>query len=367
MTAMHRVYLDTEFSDLDEPNLLSIGMMSEDGSEFYGELELDTDDARDRMRVTSDFVQEVVLPQWGRIPGAACSHQEMGRRAGAWLLELASRHGCIEVLSDCRLDFELLEGALRHAGLHPLMGHIIKSEVIANVVDSPRGQHALAVSFERIKSSRGLLRHHALADAESLFLAHFEYRAQESLDESRRTGSGRPFAEVMGELKTHMQPRIDAMRAALQSPHRRWHRIISLDFDGVTHESPKHVSIATVAPLAWLDHLERLLEPYPDVGLLVHSSWRETYSVDEVLDMLHPMEHRFVDVVPPGGSGPAIAAWRFANSPGRPMLVIDDAPELEAPPGVALVRCDPRHGLADESAQRAIAAWLDATRPVERQ
>ena len=82
-------------------------------------------------------------------------------------------------------------------------------------------------------------------------------------------------------------------------------RVISLDFDGVTHPSPHSVPRRTdVAPLQWLDFLAELLERHPDVGLLVHSSWRETYSEDELRDMLHPLEDRFLGVTPTS------RAWR---------------------------------------------------------
>ena len=53
-------------------------------------------------------------------------------------------------------------------------------------------------------------------------------------------------------------------------------RFLSLDFDGVLHPSPRHLPRQDVAVLAWLDDLEPLLEAHPDVGLLVHSNWRET-------------------------------------------------------------------------------------------
>lgn len=159
-----RVFLDTEFTDLTEPNLLSIGLVSDDGHELYVELELGTDDARDRMRVTSSFVHEVVLPQWGRVPGAACGHREMGRRAGEWLQRLAERSGQAELLSDCRLDVELLECALGHGGVLHVMSKVGERSVVAAVYDHPDAD----ALFERIASERGLQRHHALADALAL-------------------------------------------------------------------------------------------------------------------------------------------------------------------------------------------------------
>lgn len=37
------IFLDTEFTDLNFPELLSLGMVTEDGSEFYAELDLESD------------------------------------------------------------------------------------------------------------------------------------------------------------------------------------------------------------------------------------------------------------------------------------------------------------------------------------
>lgn len=172
------LYLDTEFTDVDEPNLLSVGMVSARGDEFYVELDLELDDTRDRMRVTSEFVQRgPVLAQWGLVPGAACSHFELGQRAGAWLRDLSIADGGVDVLSDCRLDFELLDGALRHANALETLHAVITSRTIASIVESPAGQRAQAAAFERIARTRGLMQHHALADALALHAAHAGYRA----------------------------------------------------------------------------------------------------------------------------------------------------------------------------------------------
>ena len=140
-------------------------------------------------------------------------------------------------------------------------------------------------------------------------------------------------------------------------------RIISLDFDGVLHPSPRHLPRQDVAVFSWLDHLELLLVEHHDVGLLVHSSWRETYPSDEIQDVLHPMEARFVGVAPPGDRAAAIVAWRQSNAPDSLILAIDDDCELQEISGVEILRCDPRLGLSEEAAQRAVAAWLERTRP----
>ena len=138
-------------------------------------------------------------------------------------------------------------------------------------------------------------------------------------------------------------------------------RIISLDFDGVLHPSPHHHPRAEVATLAWIDHLVPLLEGHPDVGLLVHSSWREVHSLDDLQDMLYPMEARFAGATPPGERQASLTEWRDAHL-NPPLLVIDDDPDVEAPAGSSLVRCNPRTGLAARDVQDAISAWLEATK-----
>lgn len=50
------VFLDTEFTDLDSPRLISIGLVAQDGQQFYGEL---TDW---KLQECSSFVIEAVLP-----------------------------------------------------------------------------------------------------------------------------------------------------------------------------------------------------------------------------------------------------------------------------------------------------------------
>lgn len=138
-------------------------------------------------------------------------------------------------------------------------------------------------------------------------------------------------------------------------------RILSLDVDGVLHPDPRLQPRHDVATLAWLDHLVPLLAAHPDVGLLVHSSWRETYTAAELQDMLHPLEERFAGVAPPGEKGLAIATWKRAHAPDALMLAIDDDLELQVQPGIEVLHCDPRTGLSGPGAQRAIMEWLKRT------
>jgi len=207
------VYLDTEFTDLDEPNLLSIGLVSARGDEFYAELDLELGDTRDRMRVVSEFVLHgPVLTQWGLVAGAGCSHLELGRRAGAWLRDRSAVDGGVEVLSDCRLDYELLAGALSHAGVLESLRAAITNRTIGSVVESPSGQRAQAAAFELISRERGLLQHHALADAIALRAVHLSTRTSiELLAMRARLGMTDQFAN---EATQHQATNSESAKAS---------------------------------------------------------------------------------------------------------------------------------------------------------
>lgn len=59
-----RIFIDTEFTDLVDLDLISIGLVAESGAEFYGER---SDFDREKC---NDFGKEFVLPQLGEI--SAC-------------------------------------------------------------------------------------------------------------------------------------------------------------------------------------------------------------------------------------------------------------------------------------------------------
>ena len=65
------VFLDTEFTDLLRPELLSMGLVSLDGREHYVELNLSSDVGIARRRGASNFVLfEGVLDQWDKVANA---------------------------------------------------------------------------------------------------------------------------------------------------------------------------------------------------------------------------------------------------------------------------------------------------------
>ncbi|GBG02329.1 hypothetical protein AZSI13_16560 [Azospira sp. I13] len=81
------VFFDTEFTHLGiDPKLISIGLVSEDGSRtFYAEL---TDTYR--LEDCSDFVRDEVLPL---LEGGACQmrFEEVAHRLSEWLLDFGDR------------------------------------------------------------------------------------------------------------------------------------------------------------------------------------------------------------------------------------------------------------------------------------
>ena len=75
---MLNVFLDTEFTNFIDTDLISIGMVAQTGEEFYAEVPYP--DA-----ACSPFVREVVVPLLDREPLSFCSKPELGRRMLNWL------------------------------------------------------------------------------------------------------------------------------------------------------------------------------------------------------------------------------------------------------------------------------------------
>jgi len=61
-------------------------------------------------------------------------------------------------------------------------------------------------------------------------------------------------------------------------------RILFTDFDGVVHPGPTVVTSQT--HFCWLPQLARLLAPWDDIELVIHSTWRHQYDLAELREML---------------------------------------------------------------------------------
>jgi hypothetical protein len=73
-----RIFIDTEFTEHSDPDLISIGMAAEDGQIFYAER---TDY---RYESCTSFVRNEILPLLGREPNARCTAAELSHRLYEW-------------------------------------------------------------------------------------------------------------------------------------------------------------------------------------------------------------------------------------------------------------------------------------------
>lgn len=160
--AIVRLFVDTEFTDLLNCELLSIGIVSDDGREFYAELS-DVD-----LGLCSDFARVAVLPQLGKDPAVRGTEAEVAVRLNAWLTQFEPI-GPILVSVDHPTDWELFCYLARDAETLA-MPSWIKGQSIRGAID-PR-------QVEEYWQIHGRQAHHALHDARANRFA-FEAGARE--------------------------------------------------------------------------------------------------------------------------------------------------------------------------------------------
>jgi len=112
-------------------------------------------------------------------------------------------------------------------------------------------------------------------------------------------------------------------------------------------------------PFEWTNELALLLQRFEDVVIVVHSSWREQFSVDIIREFLEPVGHRVAGVVPRGPKSVAIETFLREHPEITDALVLDDQAD-EFPLGfhVPLSLCDPVLGLSSKETQEQVKAWL---------
>lgn len=166
---MPTCFLDCEFTNFDQPELLSLGMVELAGAEHYVELDLETELGKRRKAASSEFVQHgEVLDLFGLVPAAKTTASGMGRRTGGWLLKLAQESGQkVEVCFDYGTDWELTEEAIRAAGIWSDVLEVVRPLNVGAFTGAIDGELAAEACFRQLRP-RGLTRHHALADALAL-------------------------------------------------------------------------------------------------------------------------------------------------------------------------------------------------------
>lgn len=138
------VFIDSEFTSLTEPRLISLGAVASDGSDFYCEL---SDWPRS---ACSEFVRNTVLPL---LDGDAVPHPVAAESFTRWLGERAE-HAPVTLVSDSGFDRWAMADLL---GREDLPAHC--------------GWLRVPIHYEQLDSAvegLGLRRHHALDDARAL-------------------------------------------------------------------------------------------------------------------------------------------------------------------------------------------------------
>jgi len=148
------IFMDTEFTDFTDTQLISIGLVTESNQQFYAELN------DFNPRCCSDFVKEVVLPQLGKNPARVMNMEQLRKKLTAWLFQFAKHNPVI--CYDYDGDWTLFE----HAMQDDIPSWLSNKNVYAKINDLVLEQFFLAT---------GLSEHHALHDA---MANRFSYRPQ---------------------------------------------------------------------------------------------------------------------------------------------------------------------------------------------
>lgn len=141
-----RLFLDTEFTDLRVPELISLGIVSEAADEFYAELPFNR-------AVCSPFVEETVLPLLSKRPRA---REEVVDDLRGWL----ARFERAVVVYDSPTDWAMFLWLLGNAQV-PVDGLLLEYDQWG----WQRFEQSIDAYFENHQTAN---RHHALHDAKAL-------------------------------------------------------------------------------------------------------------------------------------------------------------------------------------------------------
>lgn len=189
--AMVQCFLDTEFTDLLNPQLLSLALVDHAFHEHYVELDMQCPEGLDRYKASSEFVRgHEVLGQFGKRPAAKATYWEMGRRTGEWLLAQAEACGSkVEVCFDYSADWDLLVEAVRNAGLWDRVREVVVPTDVDPLTGSRWGEIAAEQCYQQM-ALRDLRRHHAVADAYALQWGYMAARSATAGGDRRKAACG---------------------------------------------------------------------------------------------------------------------------------------------------------------------------------
>lgn len=155
------IFIDCEFTGFTKPELLSIGLVTLDGQELYLEIA-----GSSPFTWASTFVLDTVRPQFGLMPRAVNTREQMGEIMGAWLLGL--NKSTVDIVYDYHADFDLLEQSLQCAGMWNQLKGMLQPTHVGYMLGHPVVEAAMHKSWLDSFAANGIERHHALADARAL-------------------------------------------------------------------------------------------------------------------------------------------------------------------------------------------------------
>ena len=158
-----KLFLDTEFTDFTNTELISIGIVDENGREFYAE------STSFRREVCSPFVVETVLPLLGQYPSAIVgTKRHIEHRLSQWLEEYRAWEDGAVICVDYATDLDLFIDLMSKSSVM----EFIRADNIWKNLDLPK--------IESWWQETGLPRHHALYDARA---NRYGYCKTKDLDE----------------------------------------------------------------------------------------------------------------------------------------------------------------------------------------
>jgi hypothetical protein len=158
-----KLFLDTEFSDFKAPRLISLGIAAESGHTFYAEIE-----PGEWFAHVSTFVTDKVLPLLGHAGVEAQSRRQAGKALREWLDALDDD---LVVVADYVQDWDLFEALVRESGCWPACLENVYEPFDPSMSNVLVGADRVEAR-ERWYSQRGMVRHHALHDAQALHAAY---------------------------------------------------------------------------------------------------------------------------------------------------------------------------------------------------
>lgn len=168
------IFLDTEFTNFPESecDLISIGLVDENGREFYAE------STQYRQEACSDFVKQIVLPLLGKTPTRVVGNYfEIARQLNEWLKYYGDT--VVTICFDYNTDWALMARTLLLLPPEELFSNIQASNVWPLIDDLK-----LKAFWEEKHAVLGWEQHHALWDAHGnrfAFTPHLPENSQNAI------------------------------------------------------------------------------------------------------------------------------------------------------------------------------------------